>query len=931
MPGDVIEMLDNVLVDGNDKSVRAYRNRWTWDKVSWSSHCGNCIANCSYRLYSLGGETVVDEQSGVLPCIEGIPDMNPLGCQKGSAWQTQIRESDRITTPLRRVGERGSGQWEEVSWDEALTTVADAIVTALDTQGSESIVFDHGAEAGVLASMAKTKLGLSLDCVSLDGNATVSDVHMGHWATFGNLLGGSSADDTFRAQVIITWNGNPAFTRIPYFHYLTEARYRGAKIVHIGPDYSPSAIHADLFIPIRPGTDAAFALAVSQVLIQEQLADLDFVRSQTDLPLLVKISDGRFLREADLVEGGREDRFYAWKEGAPEQVDVGKLDPPSKPTPWELHGIHEVSLANGEQCRVTTVFEQLCSRLEEYSPEKVTKICGVNPETIREFAHLVATSRTKLQNGLGSCKHYHGDLMERSMDLILALTGNWGKPGTGFDTYTIALLDGEVITMFKRNMGAQASEEAINAMDSFLDLLMKADPTMAQGKAFLQLMRVSAAGTGSTPPAFFYYYHCGFDEVWSRAGYGDSPRPISNYIEEATSKGWWSGLVRPDPSIAPRIFIQAGTNAMRKIRGGQRMMLDSFWPGLDLAVSVDWRLNTAAMFCDIFLPVACEGERVELHGANSHSFERAFSDKVREPAGNSLPEWEVFAKLAKRVVERAKSRGLERFKDGHGVMRSFCDVDAPFESRGELLDPESVLDEVLRDSALSGNLPAGTSLNSVRESGWLRPIQLPRPMSSVCGADISESEPVVAYRNHIEDGVPFETLTGRAQFYIDHPWFIEADEQLACHKETPMMGGNYPLELTGGHPRWSIHATNTTSRLMLETTRGHPVVHMNPIDAKNRNVVDDMVVEVFNDLGSLRVCAKISPSVRPGQVILYASWEQYLYPEWKDVTWVEPGVVKWLHFAGNYGHLGYSPMQWQPTQSDRVYRIDVRASSEIPS
>ncbi len=68
----------------------------------------------------------------------------------------------------------------------------------------------------------------------------------------------------------------------------------------------------------------------------------------------------------------------------------------------------------------------------------------------------------------------------------------------------------------------------------------------------------------------------------------------------------------------------------------------------------------------------------------------------------------------------------------------------------------------------------------------------------------------------------------------------------------------------------------------------------------------------FNDLGELRVPARLSSSIRPGQVVLYASWEQYLYPEWKDVTWVEPGMEKPLHFAGGYGHLAYADLQWQP-------------------
>ncbi len=904
-------------------STSRYRMRWTWEKATWSSHCGNCIANCAYRLYTKDGSAVTEEQSGGLPAFDGVPDMNPLGCQKGAAWQVQLSEGDRVLRPMKRVGERGSGSFEPVTWKEAFDLVADAIIDAVDADGPDAVLFEGGAEGGLLASMARTRLSRALGAVNLDGNATVSDVHLGHWMTFGNLLGGSGADDTFRSDVVIIWNGNPAFTRIPYFHYLPEARYHGAKVVIIAPDYSPSAMHADMFVPVRPGTDAALALSVCHVILSEGLADMEFVVSQTDLPLLVRLDTRRFLRESDVVPSGREDGFYVWDaseglKGAPrETLLLGGISPVAE-------GAWSVELSDGSSVEVTTVLSIMRKRLEAYAPEAASEICGVAPETIRLLARMVTSGRTKLYNGLGSCKHYHGDLMERSMDLVLALSGSWGKPGTGFDTYIIALMEGEVLAMFKQRFGAEASEEAMASLDSFVGMLRASDPAMSEGKAFLALMRAGAALTGMVPPAHFFYHHCGFADVWDLPGYGDNPRPLAEHVSEAEEEGWWAGLVRPAIGKPPRVMIQAGTNVLRRTRGGQRMLLANLWPHMELVVTVDWRMNTAGLYSDIILPVACEGERVELHAANSHSFERMLSDKAFEPASDTMPEWELFMALGRAIAERAEARGITSLPGPGGTAHPYSDLATALTSRTTFPSDEAALDEVLRDGALLGNLPAGSSLESIRETGWVRPEHLPRAMASVCGSDLPDDGPFVAYRNHVEDGVPFETLTGRAQFYIDHPWFLEADEELPRHKEPPAMGGDYPLRLTGGHPRWSIHATNTTNRLMLETTRGHPVVHLNPADARARGVSDDDEVELFNDMGSLRVAAKVSPAVRPGQLVLYASWEQYLFAGWKDATWVEPGVVKWLHFAAGYGHLGYSPAQWQPQQSDRVYRVDLR-------
>jgi len=898
--------------------------RWAWDRVTWSSHCGNCIANCAYRLYVHNGRVVYEEVSGDIPGFDGVPDMNPLGCQKGAAWQAQLDGGDRLHHPLRRVGERGSGRWERVSWDVAFDTVADAVIDAIESEGPSAIMVDEGAEGGLLTALAKGRFVNALDAIALDSNATVSDIHLGQWMTFGTLLGGSSADDTFNSEVILIWNANPAFTRIPYFHYLPEARYRGAHVVLVAPDYSPSAMHCDQFVSVVPGSDAALALAMAHVIIAEGLADLDFARSQTDLPLLVKRADGRFLRESDMQDGGRDDRFYAWALGKAVPVDATRLSGTSVGGEFELEldAGGTVTLADGSSTDVATVFALLGERLADFTPEAASHTCGVHPDVIRSLARTIATRRTRLYNGLGSCKHHHGDLMERAMLLVLGLTGNWGRPGAGLDTYIIALTDGEILGMLKVGAGIESAETALAAVDSLLDAMKASDPSMTEGKAVQQLMRIGASASTTVPPVFFLAYHAGFAEIWDRPGWNDGVRPVSEYLAEAQQRGWWAGLERPAANVTPKVVIQAGTNTLRRTRGGQRELLRNVWPNLDLVVLVDWRMNSAGLNADLVLPAACEAEHVNFHGANSHSWERMFSDKAVEPTGEARSDWQIFLGIARAVSRRAEERGLETFGDAHGSTRHYAEVIDRYTMGGAIESDESALDEALRDGDLSGNLPPGTSIASLRERGWVRPLKLPRAMAGACGGDITDG-PFVALSNQVQRAEPYSTLTGRAQLYIDHPWFIEAGEQLPCHKPPPKAGGNYPLQVTGGHPRWSIHATNTTNRYMLATTRGHPVMQMHPADAAARGIRDEALVRVYNDIGEYRVCVKVSPSVRPGQVILYASWEPYLFRDWRDGTLVEPGMIKGLHFAGGYGHLAYSQLQWQPIQSDRLFRVEV--------
>ena len=116
---------------------------------------------------------------------------------------------------------------------------------------------------------------------------------------------------------------------------------------------------------------------------------------------------------------------------------------------------------------------------------------------------------------------------------------------------------------------------------------------------------------------------------------------------------------------------------------------------------------------------------------------------------------------------------------------------------------------------------------------------------------------------------------------------------------------------------------NQTSRLMLETHRGGPNVLINTADAEARGIRNGSSVRLRNDLSSFQAEAKVSGAVRPGQVISYNGWEPYQHVDWKHAAEVEPGMVKWLHFAGGEGHLRFWTTQWQPAPIDRAFRVEV--------
>src|SRR3990172_5451066 len=117
-------------------SEARYRRRLAeaWDRVAFGTHCVNCYPNnCPVYVYAKDGKVVFEEAAGV-------PDMNPMICQKGLAWSRQEDAPDRILHPLRRAGARGEGRWKRISWDDALAETADAILDAIAEVGPEALV-----------------------------------------------------------------------------------------------------------------------------------------------------------------------------------------------------------------------------------------------------------------------------------------------------------------------------------------------------------------------------------------------------------------------------------------------------------------------------------------------------------------------------------------------------------------------------------------------------------------------------------------------------------------------------------------------------------------------------------------------------------------------------------------------------------------------
>ncbi|MDP6558769.1 MAG: molybdopterin dinucleotide binding domain-containing protein [Candidatus Binatia bacterium] len=298
------------------------------------------------------------------------------------------------------------------------------------------------------------------------------------------------------------------------------------------------------------------------------------------------------------------------------------------------------------------------------------------------------------------------------------------------------------------------------------------------------------------------------------------------------------------------------------------------------------------------------------------------SDKAAEPLHESLNEWAIFVRLARKVGERAKERGLDGYIDGQGQERRFEKMEESVTGGG--LYSEDDEEDLARDAYLNTGNVEQIGWEEFKERGIVAYNGLGSAMRSIGNAcDIVPGEPLVPLTWHTEKKEPYPTLTRRIQFYIDHDWYLELDEHLPTHKDCPKAGGNYPLQVTGGHARWSIHSDWIDDSILLGLQRGEPVLNMSVQDAESRVVRDGEEVEVVNDVGGFKVQAVVSPAVRPGQVIIYHGWENYQFDGWRHFKSVMASPMNPIELVGGYGHLRRDPIVGAPGISDRDSRVEV--------
>ncbi len=383
---------------------------------------GNCAGGCFLNIHVRNGK-VVQTTARDFP----NPAYNRI-CSRGLTHVQRIYHPERLKYPMKRVGERGGGEWERISWEEAITTITDKWKQYTEEYGKESFAIANGS--GSYATLSGMGLGNTRDRLrNVTGAANITlTVDAAHGYAAGFTVGWgpnftlNELADLTNAKTIICWGANPAISQPHNMHFITEAKQKGAKFVVIDPVYTNTATKADTYVPIRPGTDGALALAMMNIVIREGWEDIDFLTKSTIAPLLVKESDGRYLRQSDLAELAEGETDSMLVRGSDGEIGLlGEVVDPVIEGSFEIEGI-----------KVTTAYSLLLARIAEYPPEKAAEICNLPIEQIEEIARLYATNAPSTIYTYFGVDHWvnaHYSIF--SMYALAMITGNMGKPGAG--------------------------------------------------------------------------------------------------------------------------------------------------------------------------------------------------------------------------------------------------------------------------------------------------------------------------------------------------------------------------------------------------------------------------------------------------------------------------------------------------------------------
>ena len=388
--------------------------------------CRACIQNCGVLAHVRNGRVIKIEGNPEYPMTRGCI------CPKGLSGIQALYNPMRNKYPMIRVGKRGENKWKRVSWKEAIDILAHKLMETRAKYGAEAVMCTTGGGGNpAFRSIARFCNIFGTPNWYEPGCA---QCYLPRTLAFGIQYGGPSTSiadenclDIYNPKApfknLVFWGTDPSFSCPAGGGQATSAmRARGVKTVCIDPRFIPEAQKADVWLPIRPGTDVALMLCWIKYIFDHDLYDHEFTMKWTNLPYLVNTKTKMFLHGSDIAKDGNPKDYVVWDR------KTNSARPLSYP--WndaydvELDGAHAV---NGVECK--TGFRMLRERCEEWTLEKAGKVCWLDPKKIEEAIRIYASGPGGVALGVATDQYVSSVQAGMGACILNALMGNVENPG----------------------------------------------------------------------------------------------------------------------------------------------------------------------------------------------------------------------------------------------------------------------------------------------------------------------------------------------------------------------------------------------------------------------------------------------------------------------------------------------------------------------
>lgn len=567
--------------------------------------CFDCHSKCGVIL------TVNDDNEIVR--VEGDKN-NPVNdgilCVKAFSAQEIHSHPDRLKYPMKRktwsveephTENRGKDEWERITWDEALDLIEAKMRQIIDEYGSESIIISQGTGRGSNHFLDRLNN-------SWNGGGKVWPTHVcllpnlaQTHVTWGRMFHPHEACDYRNAGSIVMWGTNPIRSRQYSGLRIMDAKRNGAHVVVVDPVFRDIGAKADLWVPVRPGTDGALALCLTNLMFESGkfMKAHDLLCRWTNAPFLVNEETMTMVREADLIEGGADEHYIVWDEktGSPaswapeyEKFDREGVEP-------ALMGEYEVTLADGSKATFKTALEVYRGMVTEWTPEKTSAVTWTPKEKILQMFDII-TNPTDGKSSLLTA--YLGACM---------MTSN-------------ALQSGRAITILQLLLNPPIDDKGGIYFNTFWEFML--DPKITAYDRVPEKLRLG------------YDKHPMYTQVYGKAN-------IPNDVWESMLTG------KPWPVKA---MISVANDPLGCFEDTNKIHKALLSPILEMNVDMDYFMHPGNEIADIVLPAAHWSERVGVFDEELYPEPCPFvvPQKAVTPPGEAWDDWDFQRELGKRFA-----------------------------------------------------------------------------------------------------------------------------------------------------------------------------------------------------------------------------------------------------------------------------------------